>query len=60
MRQDWKRSVMVGIVLVALFGVAAAFRNLPVRTGCGYYGGCPSAAARGGPATVDGGTGRPS
>lgn len=46
MRQTWKHLTMAGIVLVALFGVAAAIDNLPVRTGCSYYGKCPSAADR--------------
>jgi TRAP-type mannitol/chloroaromatic compound transport system permease small subunit len=36
----WKRLVVIGCGLLALVGVADAIYNLPVVTGCAFYGNC--------------------
>lgn len=43
MSQEWKRLTLAGVVATALLGIFVAIGNLPVRTGCGYYGMCPKA-----------------
>lgn len=35
-----KNLILAGIAMLMLLGVAVAFANLPVVTGCGYYGRC--------------------
>lgn len=45
MTQRWKQAVLWAMILVAVIGVFIAFTNLPVVTGCRYYGRCgPSIA----------------
>lgn len=46
MRLSWKDLVTGGMGLLALLGLATAINNLPVRTGCSFYGTCPSDADR--------------
>jgi hypothetical protein len=43
-----KRTVLFAVILLACAGVYAALRNLPVISGCAFYGECPdqSEAAR--------------
>jgi hypothetical protein len=36
-----KRAVMCTVVLLAFAGVYGALRNLPVVSGCAFYGECP-------------------
>lgn len=52
MRQEWKRLVLAGVVVIALLGVIVAINNLPVRTGCGYYGICPETGPDAVPSTA--------
>ena len=35
-----KRMILAGVSLVAFVGVGIALSNLPVVTGCGFYGLC--------------------
>jgi hypothetical protein len=39
-----KRIVMAMVIAVACAGVYGALRNLPVVSGCGFYGDCPETA----------------
>jgi len=40
MTEARKKLVLALIALLAIIGVWIAFANLPVITGCGYYGRC--------------------
>jgi hypothetical protein len=40
----FKRAVMVMVVALACAGVYGALRNLPVASGCAFYGQCPATA----------------
>lgn len=42
--RNWRRFVLWSVMIVALLGVFVAIANLPVLTGCGYYGRCGPAA----------------
>jgi len=42
----FKRTVMVTVVLLACAGVYTALRNMPVLSGCGFYGDCPADATK--------------
>jgi hypothetical protein len=46
-----KRIVIVMVAAVACAGVYGALRNLPVVSGCGFYGDCPESADLEQPAT---------
>ena len=39
-----KRTVMFTVILLACAGVYGALRNLPVVSGCAFYGECPTKA----------------
>ena len=39
-----KQVVMGAVIVVAVAGVYGALRNLPIVSGCGFYGDCPQAA----------------
>jgi hypothetical protein len=36
-----KRTVLFAVILLACAGVYGALRNLPVISGCAFYGECP-------------------
>lgn len=38
--------IFAGMVLLVVIGLTVAFSNLPVVTGCGYYGECGTPANR--------------
>jgi hypothetical protein len=38
-------TVMFAVILLACAGVYSAVRNLPVLSGCNFYGECPQEAA---------------
>jgi hypothetical protein len=38
----WKKLILGGVALVAVIGLADAFSNLPVVSGCTFYGDCPA------------------
>lgn len=40
MDRAWKKAVLGAVILVAVVGVVDAFANLPILTGCGFYGVC--------------------
>jgi hypothetical protein len=40
-----KRAVMFTVILLACAGVYSAVTNLPVLSGCTFYGECPNDAA---------------
>ena len=40
----FKRMVMFSVILLACAGVYSAVRNMPVLSGCGFYGDCPDEA----------------
>jgi hypothetical protein len=40
-----KKTVMFTVVLLACAGVYSALRNMPVLSGCSFYGECPDDAA---------------
>ena len=42
----FKRTVMFTVVLLACAGVYSALRNMPVLTGCSFYGQCADNAAK--------------
>jgi hypothetical protein len=42
----FKRTVMFTVVLLACAGVYTALRNMPVLSGCGFYGDCPADATK--------------
>jgi hypothetical protein len=42
----FKRAVMFAVVLLACAGVYSAVRNMPIVSGCGFYGDCPDDAAK--------------
>ena len=44
MRTSIKNLIVAAMALVMLVGVVDAFSNLPVVTGCSYYGRCSSEA----------------
>jgi hypothetical protein len=37
---------MFTVILLACAGVYSAVRNMPVLSGCGFYGDCPDDAAK--------------
>jgi hypothetical protein len=39
-----KRTVLCTVILLAFAGVYGALRNLPVVSGCAFYGECPEKA----------------
>jgi hypothetical protein len=39
-----KRTVMFTVILLACAGVYGALRNLPVVSGCAFYGVCPASS----------------
>jgi len=39
-----KRAVLLTVVLLAFAGIYGALRNLPVVSGCEFYGQCPDTA----------------
>jgi hypothetical protein len=39
-----KRMVMISVIVLACAGIYGAFRNLPIVSGCAFYGDCPQAA----------------
>jgi hypothetical protein len=41
-----KRAVMFTVILLACAGVYSAVANLPVLSGCTFYGECPNEAAK--------------
>jgi len=41
--KPFKHVVVAIVALLACAGVYGALRNLPVASGCGFYGDCPSA-----------------
>lgn len=41
--KPFKHVVVTIVALLAFAGIYAALRNLPVASGCGFYGQCPSA-----------------
>lgn len=45
MTKGVKRAVVIAMAVLALVGIWIAFANLPVITGCGYYGRCGAPAA---------------
>ncbi|MES2492809.1 MAG: hypothetical protein V4579_05940 [Pseudomonadota bacterium] len=40
MADSMKRLIVTGMSLVVVLGIFVAFSNLPVVTGCGFYGQC--------------------
>lgn len=40
MTRGVKRAVVIAMAVLALVGIWIAFANLPVITGCAYYGRC--------------------
>jgi hypothetical protein len=42
----FKRTVMFTVVLLACAGMYGALRNMPILSGCGFYGECPDNAAQ--------------
>lgn len=40
----FKKAVVAMVVMLACVGVYSALRNLPVVSGCGFYGECPETA----------------
>lgn len=44
MSHIWKQTVLVATAIVVIVGIIIAFANLPVRTGCAFYGKCPDFA----------------
>lgn len=40
MAQLWKQAILWGMIALSAMGVIIAFSNLPVLTGCGFYGRC--------------------
>lgn len=42
--KPFKRVVITMVAALACAGVYSALRNLPVASGCGFYGDCPEAA----------------
>ena len=40
----FRRMVLVAVTLLACAGVYSAMRNMPVLSGCNFYGECPDAA----------------
>jgi hypothetical protein len=42
----FKRTVMFTVVMLACAGVYSALRNMPISTGCSFYGQCPDNAAK--------------
>ncbi len=41
-----KRAVMFTVILLACAGVYSALTNMPVLSGCTFYGECPDDAAK--------------
>jgi hypothetical protein len=41
-----KRAVMFTVILLACAGVYSALTNMPVLSGCTFYGECPAEAAK--------------
>jgi hypothetical protein len=41
-----KRAVMLTVILLACAGVYSAVTNMPVLSGCTFYGECPADAAK--------------
>ena len=41
-----KRTVLFTVVLLACAGIYSAVRNMPVLSGCSFYGECPDDAAQ--------------
>jgi hypothetical protein len=39
--KPFKRVVIAVVAVLACAGVYSALRNLPVASGCGFYGDCP-------------------
>ena len=44
--QLWKRAVLGAVILLACAGVYTAVMNMPVLSGCTFYGECPDEAAK--------------
>lgn len=42
--KPFKRVVIAAVAALACAGVYGALRNLPVASGCGFYGHCPETA----------------
>lgn len=42
----WKRAVLGTVILLACAGVYTALVNLPVSSGCTFYGECPDDAKK--------------
>jgi hypothetical protein len=42
----FKRTVMFAVVLLACAGVYGALRNMPILTGCSFYGECSGNTAK--------------
>jgi hypothetical protein len=40
----FKKVVVAMVIALACAGVYSALRNLPVASGCGFYGDCPETA----------------
>ena len=38
----WKRAVLGAVILLACAGVYTALINMPILSGCTFYGECPS------------------
>lgn len=45
MMRVFKRTVMFTVIMLACAGVYSAVRNMPVLSGCKFYGECPDAVA---------------
>lgn len=48
----WKRLVVIGCALLTLVGVGDAIYNLPVTTGCAFYGDCRNEEFRNPPGSM--------
>ena len=44
--QFWKRAVLGTVILLACAGVYTALVNMPVLSGCTFYGECPDDKAK--------------
>jgi len=43
--QLWKRAVLGAVIVLACAGVYTAVMNMPVLSGCTFYGECPDDAS---------------